>query len=39
LLAIWRHVGDETRRMLDSYTLADVAQMAEGGRPWPANSD
>ena len=39
LLAIWRHVGDETRRMLDSYTLADVAQMAEGGRPWPANGD
>ena len=36
LLSIWQHVGAETKRMLDSYTLADVADMARGRTPWPA---
>ena len=35
LLAIWAEVGDYMRRHLDSSTLADIAAMANGERPWP----
>ena len=36
LLAVWAGVGDEMRRLLDGLTLADVAAMARGQKPWPA---
>jgi len=36
LLAVWAGVGDEMRRLLDGLTLADVASMARGQKPWPA---
>jgi Rrf2 family iron-sulfur cluster assembly transcriptional regulator len=35
LLAVWGHVGDRMRELLASFTLADVASMAEGQTPWP----
>ena len=35
LLAIWSSVGDHMRRLLDSYTLADIAGMARGQQTWP----
>jgi Rrf2 family iron-sulfur cluster assembly transcriptional regulator len=35
LLAVWAGVGDEMRRLLDALTLADVAAMARGEKPWP----
>lgn len=35
LLAIWASVGDHMRRLLDSFTLADIATMARGEQPWP----
>ena len=35
LLAIWSFLGDEVRRRLESYTLADIAVMAQGNAPWP----
>ena len=37
LLAVWADVGDEMRRLLDGLTLADVAAMARGERPWPSS--
>ncbi len=39
LLAIWNDVGDHMRRHLDGYTLADIAEMAQGRLPWPPPSD
>ena len=39
LLAIWGHVGRQTKDMLDSYTLADVAAMARGAEEWPPPED
>jgi Rrf2 family iron-sulfur cluster assembly transcriptional regulator len=36
LLAVWAGVSDEMRRLLDALTLADVAAMARGEKPWPA---
>ena len=36
LLSIWHGVGDEMRRLLEEYTLADIAAMASGSRPWPS---
>ena len=36
LLAIWQTVGEEIRRHLDAYTLADVAASARGELPWPS---
>ena len=36
LLAVWGHVGEEMRELLDSFTLANVADMAKGERAWPA---
>ncbi|MEY2569816.1 MAG: Rrf2 family transcriptional regulator, iron-sulfur cluster assembly transcription factor [Acidimicrobiaceae bacterium] len=35
LLSVWQGVSDEMRRLLDAYTLADVAGMARGEREWP----
>jgi len=35
LLAVWGHVGEQMRELLDSFTLADVAEMANGDRTWP----
>ncbi len=36
LLNLWHVVGDEMRRLLEAYSLADVATMAQGNEPWPA---
>ena len=36
LLSIWHTVGDEMRRHLEEYSLADIASMAAGSRPWPS---
>lgn len=38
LLAVWGHVGDEMRKLLDSFTLADVTDMANGEAEWPEAS-
>jgi Rrf2 family protein len=35
LLAIWAAVGEHMRELLDSFTLADIASMAQGEKPWP----
>ncbi len=35
LLSVWQNVGDEMRKMLDGFTLADVSSMARGTAPWP----
>jgi Rrf2 family iron-sulfur cluster assembly transcriptional regulator len=35
LLAIWADVGDHMRSHLDGYTLADIAAITRGNRPWP----
>lgn len=35
LLSIWGFVGDRMRKLLDSFTLADIAEMARGTQPWP----
>jgi len=35
LLSIWGEVGDLMRSRLDSYTLAEVAEIARGRAPWP----
>jgi len=39
LLAVWGHVGKQMRELLDSFTLADVAEMAKGDRNWPPITD
>jgi Rrf2 family iron-sulfur cluster assembly transcriptional regulator len=36
LLAMWADLGEHMRRLLDGSTLADVAAIARGERPWPA---
>lgn len=36
LLTIWGAAGTHMRTFLDSFTLADIAEMAGGRRPWPA---
>lgn len=35
LLSIWQSVGDEMRRLLERFTLADIASMSRGDSPWP----
>ncbi|MGB5755864.1 MAG: Rrf2 family transcriptional regulator [Acidimicrobiales bacterium] len=35
LLSIWHTVGNEMRELLENFTLADIAAMASGNRPWP----
>ena len=35
LLAVWAEVGEFMRRHLEALTLADIAEMSRGSRPWP----
>lgn len=35
LLAVWADVGEHMRRHLEATSLADVASMSRGERPWP----
>jgi len=35
LLAVWDHVGEHMRRLLEGQTLADIAAIARGEAPWP----
>ncbi len=35
LLSIWSSAGEYMRRYLDSFTLASIAEMANGERTWP----
>ena len=35
LLSIWSDVGGEMRKLLEKYTLADIALMSRGDRIWP----
>jgi Rrf2 family protein len=35
LLAIWGDVGAEMRRLLEGYSLADLAAITRGERRWP----
>lgn len=35
LLSIWAGVGDHMQAYLDSFTLADIAEMARGEASWP----
>ena len=37
LLAIWAVVGEHMRAFLDSFTLADIAKMANGDAAWPGD--
>jgi len=37
LLALWGDVGDQMRKLLDGYTLADLAAITQGDAPWPGN--
>ena len=38
LIAVWNEAGEHMRHHLDSYTLASVAEMAQGRAPWPAEA-
>ena len=38
LLAVWASVGTEMRRLLSSFSLADIAAMAGGALPWPGEA-
>ena len=38
LLAIWDSVGRRMRAELDSYSLAEVAEVARGFAPWPGSN-
>ena len=38
LLAVWGHVGEQMRELLDSFTLASVAEMASGNQAWPTTT-
>jgi Rrf2 family protein len=38
LIAVWNEAGEHMRHHLDSYTLASVAEMAQGVAPWPAEA-
>ena len=39
LLTIWGAAGSHMRSFLDSFTLADIAKMAQGEAAWPAPTD
>jgi len=39
LLAIWGAAGNHMRTFLDSYSLADIAAMANGETRWPTSTD
>ncbi|HRE03149.1 MAG TPA: Rrf2 family transcriptional regulator [Ilumatobacteraceae bacterium] len=34
LLAIWKDAGEMMRRHMEGFTLAEVARVAQGDRPW-----
>jgi Rrf2 family protein len=36
LYAIWKLAGEHMRELMAGYTLAQVAEVARGGAPWPA---
>jgi Rrf2 family protein len=38
LIAVWNEAGDYMRHHLDSYTLADIAAIAQGRAAWPATA-
>jgi Rrf2 family protein len=38
LLAIWGAAGSHMRDFLDSFSLADIADMARGERGWPTDA-
>lgn len=38
LLAIWADVGATMRAMLQDYSLADLARITAGERPWPGEA-
>ncbi|MFZ9628330.1 MAG: RrF2 family transcriptional regulator [Ilumatobacteraceae bacterium] len=35
LLAIWKSAGEQMRRMMEAFTLQDVADAARGDTAWP----
>jgi Rrf2 family protein len=35
LYAVWKLAGEHMRQLLDGFTLADVADVANGQAPWP----
>ena len=35
LLAIWHEAGELMRRHMEGFTLAEIAQAAQGSKPWP----
>jgi Rrf2 family protein len=37
LLAIWNDVGEHMRKLLDGYSLADLAAITGGEAPWPGS--
>lgn len=39
LLSIWAAAGEVMRHQLESWTLADIASMALGDKPWPDAGD
>lgn len=39
LLAIWDQAGAHMKEHLDGYTLADIAEIAQGQSPWPDLTD
>jgi len=39
LLTIWGAAGSHMRSFLDSFTLADIARMAQGETAWPTPAD
>ncbi|MEO6652874.1 MAG: Rrf2 family transcriptional regulator [Ilumatobacteraceae bacterium] len=39
LLAIWNQAGEVMRRHLDGFTLASIAETAQGDAAWPGRPD
>ncbi|MCC5953707.1 MAG: Rrf2 family transcriptional regulator [Acidimicrobiia bacterium] len=39
VLALWAHVGNHMRTLLEQISLDDLVAMAEGRAPWPAEAD
>ena len=35
LLAIWHEAGEMMRRHMEGFTLSEIAQAAQGSKPWP----
>jgi hypothetical protein len=34
-LAIWKEAGEIMRLHMEGFTLADIAEAAQGSTPWP----